>query len=226
MTSINDNNTFSAAKRAQNPDVLNVLFETLQQCQSKRSDKCAEKWFQLKRKLVNVGLLQKEALNALIKAKKDNIYAQKCSFSAAKLCMIHNPDENEKLKLDWNEFLESVKEHPKWTLAFGPWKHTDYEIKFKTTHNKGKSPMNLLQADITQNLDILWNLGNPLVKEKDGGLTLANINKFIKNSGSNHTKKQQCPPIFFVKGNKGKGLTDNGRIFSNALKRLWSIVNE
>ena len=112
MTSINNNNTFSAAKKAKNPDVLNVLFETLQQCQSERSDKCADKWIQLKRKLVNVGLLQKEALNAQIKAKKDNIYAQKCSFSAAKLCMIHNPDENDKLKLDWNEFLESVKEHP------------------------------------------------------------------------------------------------------------------
>jgi len=131
------------------------------------------------------------------------------------------------LTTQWKIYLESVKEHPNWTLALEQWKHDDYKIQFKTIHNKGKSQIKkLLTPGMIDNLDILWKLGNPLLKEKEGGLKLENINTIIKNSGNNHTTKEHCPPIFFVNGNKGKGYTDTGRNFSNSLKRLWSIINE
>ena len=152
------------------------------------------------------------AFNAWVEEALDDLYSQL---------------NHEVLTSQWKIYLESVKEHPKWTLALEQWKHDDYIIQFKTIHNKGKSHIKkLLTQGMIDNLDILWKLGNPLLKENKGGLKLENINRFIKNSGNKHTTKELCPPIFFVNGNKGKGHIDTGRNFSNSLKRLWSIVNE
>ena len=60
-----------------------------------------------------------------------------------------------------------------------------------------------------KNNDILelYKIGNPLLKETEGGLTLANIYKNI------HNKKL------------GKTL-DSGRNLSNGLIRIWSIINQ
>ena len=66
----------------------------------------------------------------------------------------------------------------------------------------------------------MWTLGNPLLKETEGGLKLLDIFTYIKNSGLvEDQKKKANPPLFFKN-------PDSGRNTSAALTRLWAIVND
>ena len=67
-------------------------------------------------------------------------------------------------------------------------------------HNKLK---HLNDNDIIE----LFKIGNPLINEKNGGITLVSIFKNIHN-------------------NKLGTVIDSGRNLSNALIRIWSIINQ
>jgi len=56
--------------------------------------------------------------------------------------------------------------------------------------------------------------GDPLISEKEGGLSLAFIFEHIHNSGLS----EKTPLFFHCK--------DNGRVISNIFKRVWRIVNK
>ena len=137
-------------------------------------------------------------------------------------------------KKQWNEFLNTHKQDDRWCLKLAGYSHNVsnkkfdkknlQKISFKNEYTKDSqkrvNPHLTKLHGLIDQLDILWTLGNPLLKEAEGGLKLLDIFTYIKNSGLvEDQKKKANPPLFFKN-------PDSGRNTSAALTRLWAIVND
>ena len=128
--------------------------------------------------------------------------------------------------------IEYIKQHPGWVNKYGTkgMKHfkkslhkdsnySSYYTQFlpKITEQKSLKSSIKTQEQYLYLLDdkkLISFGGDPYLPEKEGGLSLAFIFKYIHNSGL-----QPNSPQFFH-------TCDNGRVISNIFKRVWRIVNK
>ena len=142
----------------------------------------------------------------------DDAQAQQQQIINIFLANLDTHTDNYNIK-KFRQFVKDNKKHPKM-----------HKNNLNRKHYKPNKylPIPIFEGDIIKtgfiyhdklnhlkNNDILelYKIGNPLIKETEGGLTLANIYKNIHNN------------------KLGKTL-DSGRNLSNGIIRIWSIINQ
>jgi hypothetical protein len=139
-----------------------------------------------------------------------------------------SPDYKEKF-ISW---LKANKDHPYWKSSqISTHKHTKHNEPIFGIVNPRKNTtlQTWLKMEKNEN-DIakLYELGDPLKKQHEGGLRWEDIRDYIYNSGEFEEPRKKNGFDSKLKQNMffPSGKTDSGRTITQFLYRLWFIVNK